>query len=388
MTKVIDMTTTDFFQVNAASASYKVHFFRGEEAIVSLENQVKMLLQKHSKLAVITDENIKNCYEKQWNPILEQFPKNLLFIPVPAGEISKSREQKQAIEDILLKHGFDRKSAIMALGGGVVGDLSGFIASTYMRGIDFYQMPTSLLAMSDSSVGGKTGVNTSFGKNLIGTIYQPCAVFNNAAFLKTLPSEEMINGMSEVIKFGIIFDKDLFDFCQKNSSSFFQLDQDFLSKIIKETVSLKGNVVAKDEREQGLRKSLNYGHTVGHALERMSQFRLKHGVAIAWGMVVETALAQHLGFAQQGDVAAVREILAQYQLPINIHDLRKILDDPSFTITGKDLYAAMILDKKSKSKEVHMTMLKKIGELENFDDEYIFGIKEESFVSFFDNGNF
>lgn len=375
----------DTISIKTKSRSYDVSFSYDENIKDVFSAQVDYLLKKHSKVAVITDTNIENIYKDILQGL--QGRDNLIILSVAPDESSKSRAKKEEIEDILLGKGLDMQSAIVAMGGGVVGDLVGFVAATYMRGIAFYQMPTSLLAMCDSSIGGKTGVNTPFGKNLIGAFYQPLEIFTNVAFLKTLPLEERINGIAEIVKFSIISDAKLFAFLKKNEESFFQLDSTFFNTIIKTTVAIKGDIVSKDERDGSIRKILNYGHTVGHALERLSDFRIKHGLAIAWGMVVETAFAVHLGHVQESDLAQIKTLIGQYKLPTNIEDLREILKDAGFSITGTELYEAMVLDKKNKDSKVYMTVLDHIGLLKTFGGTYLMAIDKNDFVNFFDKSN-
>ena len=373
--------TKEIISIKTKSRSYDVSFSYDENIKSVFQAQIKYLLEKHSKVAVITDTNIEKIYK---DTLEEQKNENLIILSIAPGESSKSRQKKEEIEDILLGKGLDMQSAIVAMGGGVVGDLVGFVAATYMRGIAFYQMPTSLLAMCDSSIGGKTGVNTPFGKNLIGSFYQPQAIFTNVAFLKTLPLDERINGIAEIVKFSIISDAELFTFLKKNHSLFFELDSTFFNTIIKKTVAIKGDIVSKDERDGSIRKILNYGHTVGHALERLSQFRIKHGLAISWGMVVETAFAVQLGHVKKEDLEEVKTLIGQYKLPTSIKDLQEILKDPAFLITGSDLYEAMVLDKKNKNSKVYMTVLDHIGALKTFGGTYLMAIDRDDFVDFFD----
>lgn len=373
--------TKEIISIKTKSRSYDVSFSYDENIKSVFQAQIKYLLEKHSKVAVITDTNIEKIYK---DTLEEQKNENLIILSIAPGESSKSRQKKEEIEDILLGKGLDMQSAIVAMGGGVVGDLVGFVAATYMRGIAFYQMPTSLLAMCDSSIGGKTGVNTPFGKNLIGSFYQPQAIFTNVAFLKTLPLDERINGIAEIVKFSIISDAELFTFLKKNHSLFFELDSTFFNTIIKKTVAIKGDIVSKDERDGSIRKILNYGHTVGHALERLSQFRIKHGLAISWGMVVETAFAVKLGHVKKEDLEEVKTLIGQYKLPTSIKDLQEILKDSSFLITGSDLYEAMVLDKKNKNSKVYMTVLDHIGTLKTFGGTYLMAIDRDDFVDFFD----
>src|SRR3989338_8857869 len=241
------------------------------------------------KIVVVTDNNVKPiCSEMILNQLKDLNP---YMISIPAGESSKSRNMKDRIEDHMLEKKFGRDTVIIAVGGGMIGDLAGFTASTYNRGISLIHVPTTLLAMVDSSIGGKTSVNTSHGKNLIGATYQPDAVFADLNFLETLPPEEFANGMAEIIKIAAASDKELFSFIEKNSKKILERDKNALFRIIKRSIELKKQVVEKDEKEHGLRQILNFGHTVGHALESCNNYQMKHGHCVSIGMAVESKIS-------------------------------------------------------------------------------------------------
>jgi 3-dehydroquinate synthase len=235
---------------------------------------------------------------------------------IPDGEEYKDYAWSHYILTELLKRGLDRNSCIVALGGGVIGDITGFVASTYMRGIHFIQVPTTLLAQVDSSVGGKTGVNHYFGKNMIGTFYQPRLVWIDTATLGSLPQRELIGGMAEVIKYGIISDKEFFGFLEEKKGDIMGLDPAALGFIIKRSCEVKAGVVAMDERESGLRAILNFGHTIGHAVETETRYtRFIHGEAVGLGMCLESRLSKSLGLLNSEQIRRIETIIDSYGLP-------------------------------------------------------------------------
>ena len=233
------------------------------------------------KMAVVTNPLIKKLYGERLINGLKSAGFLVMSIEVPDGELSKSLDWANSIYTALLINSFDRKSALVALGGGVVGDLTGFAAATFMRGVPFIQVPTTLLSMVDSSVGGKTGVNHPMGKNMIGAFYQPRKVLMDLSCLRSLPREEFLAGMAEVIKYGVIRDAAFFDYLDKNREMILALEPAALEYIIRRSCEIKAEVVEKDERESGLRAILNFGHTVGHAIETAESYTLRHGYAVA-----------------------------------------------------------------------------------------------------------
>lgn len=265
------------------------------------------------RYAIITDENVAGLYAR-----------HMTFghvVRMPAGERHKTRETWARVTDEMLAHGFGRDSAIIALGGGVVGDLAGFVAATYMRGIPFVQVPTTLVAMIDASIGGKTGVDTPAGKNLVGAFHQPEAVLIDPGVLGTLPARELRAGLAEAIKHGVIADAGYFDRTVASLPAILApggSTGDAMRSLIEGSVAIKRGVVARDEREQGLRKILNFGHTLGHAAEALSGYALLHGEAVAIGMAVESRLAERIGLAEAGTTERVRMALSCATLPSQI----------------------------------------------------------------------
>ena len=219
---------------------------------------------------------------------------------LPAGRASKTREQWARLTDALLEQGFGRDSGIVALGGGVAGDLAGFVAATYMRGLPYVQVPTTLLAMLDASVGGKTGVDTPQGKNLIGAFHPPAAVIADPLVLGTLPERDFRGGMAEAVKHGLIADAAYFAWMERNADALLRRDQAALTRLVRRSVEIKAEVVSGDEREAGRRAILNAGHTVAHALEHATAYALPHGEAVALGLVAECALAERSAWRPTG----------------------------------------------------------------------------------------
>lgn len=279
--------------------------------------------------------------------------KILLTYKVPHGEDSKSRQVKAAIEDYMIMHRCNRDTCMLALGGGVVGDLVGYVAATYMRGVPYVQIPTSSTAMIDSSVGGKTAINVPGGKNLIGAFHQPVLVYADLDLLATLGKRELVEGISEAIKMGCIRDLPLFEILEKHPDRVMALDDELITQVIYDSVRDKAEVVRLDEKEGGLRSTLNWGHTVGHAIEAIKSPALMHGECVAIGCVVEAELAFRMGSADlsQDKIKRVTECFASYGLPIHIPgDL-----DMSM------LMKKMSLDKKNQGNSIRCTIVTDIG---------------------------
>jgi len=258
------------------------------------------------RYAVITDDNVGPLYGARIRDALGTARTTMLT--VPAGEAHKTRDTWARLTDELLAAGFGRDSLIVALGGGVVGDVAGFVAATYMRGIPFVQVPTTLLAMVDASIGGKTGVDTPAGKNLVGAFHQPLAVVVDPSVLATLPREHLRAGFAEVIKHGAIADEAYLDRAVAAASDLSSLDVtgDAMIDLVSRSIEIKADVVRRDEREGGLRKILNFGHTIGHAVELLSDYSMLHGDAIAVGMSYESALAERCGVAAAGTAERIQ----------------------------------------------------------------------------------
>ncbi|MCL2341074.1 MAG: 3-dehydroquinate synthase [Proteobacteria bacterium] len=273
----------------------------------------------HAKrYAIISDDRVASLYGRQLQEIVQQAGLTGELIVFPQGEASKRLATIEQLASRLAAGGFDRKDGLIALGGGVTGDMTGFLAAIYMRGIPFVQIPTTLLAQVDSSVGGKTGVDLAQGKNLVGAFYQPRAVFIDTEVLRTLPEEEFFGGMAEVIKYGAAIDAEFFAWLDQQREAIVSLDPAAIVPMIRRCCELKAMVVEQDEREGGLRRILNFGHTIGHAVEAASGYRLIHGYAVAIGMRAVAELAARIGVADPSVVAQITRLLRAYHLPTEI----------------------------------------------------------------------
>lgn len=280
------MVKTELFIEISPDKKYPV--FIDFEPIESLEEKVCSHINAN-KILIVISEKVNKLYGNKFN-----FKNSIKFV-LKDGEDQKNFKNYKKILDFALKNKLERKDAILAIGGGVVGDIAGFAAATYLRGIDFVQVPTTLLSCVDSSVGGKTAINTDFGKNLVGAFYQPKAVFCNLHFLKTLDDRQFKTGLAEVIKYAFISDGDkyvFFDFLNDNVNEVLNRDDEVLAQIVKTSLEMKASIVAKDEKEQGLRRILNFGHTYAHAVEKITGYKkYTHGEAVAMGMVFAINLA-------------------------------------------------------------------------------------------------
>lgn len=315
------------------------------------------------RLAIIHDDNesVKQIAQNIQTMLL-QANLSIELLCFPSGEKYKTRETKQKLEDQLLDKQYGRDSCLIAVGGGVVSDLAGFLASTYCREIPCIYIPTTLLAMVDASIGGKTGVNTPHGKNLIGTFHQPKAVFMDVHTLKTLPKKEWRNGFAEIIKHSLIADATLFSLLTSFSTT---QDQKDLINIIHQSCLIKKSIVEQDEKELGLRQLLNYGHTIGHAIEKIENYNIAHGEAVAIGILVEAYLSVQCGFLSKNALTMIEKLLHDYQLPLKTHAFQNL-----------NLFLnTLILDKKSKAKQAYFVLLDKIGQAHSESDQYSFCVE-------------
>jgi 3-dehydroquinate synthase len=305
------------------------------------------------RYAIITDTNVGPVYSARLRDALGDSRTQVLTIP--AGETQKTRDSWASLTDELLHAGFGRDSTIVALGGGVVGDLAGFVAATFMRGVPYVQIPTSLLAMIDASVGGKTGVDTPAGKNLVGAFHQPSAVLVDTSVLATLPLEHLRAGMAEAIKHGVIASADYFNSVVAVAAELDTVDVagEAMLDLVATSVEIKAEVVRRDEREAGVRKTLNFGHTIGHAIELCSGYGVLHGQAVAIGMVYEAALAEHVGVAEPNTAARIREA----------NRLAGLGTTRSRSIAADDLVQATRGDKKARGGLAEYALPTRIGEM-------------------------
>lgn len=337
-------------KVSLAERSYSILI--GNDLLAKLGNECKSL-QLGSRCAIISDRRVAPLYAKGALKSLKNAGFDPVLITVPAGETAKSLKTVQTCYDQLAKHRLERKSFIVALGGGVVGDLAGFVAATYLRGIAFAQVPTTLLAQVDSSVGGKVGVNLKAGKNLVGAFYQPKLVLCDLDTLETLPPREFRAGLAEVIKYGIIYDAKLFARLERDLGKIVARDSTTLTEVVARCCEIKADVVGQDETESGLRAILNFGHTIGHAIEAISGYgKFLHGEAISIGQVAAAKLSARLLGLPQNDVERIQNIFERAGLPTKIKLSAAQLEK---------LFAAMKLDKKVSGGEIKFVLAERIG---------------------------
>jgi 3-dehydroquinate synthase len=340
--------------VNLGERSYVITIGRG---VLSWLGEIVASVRKPSIAAVVSNPTVGHLYAAACRASLDAAGIRNDLITVAAGERSKTLVTVRRVYEALLDLKVDRSGAVVALGGGVIGDLAGFAAATYMRGIDFYQVPTTLLAQVDASVGGKTGVDLPRGKNLIGAFHQPRAVIIDTSTLGTLPARELRSGLAEVVKHGIIYDQEFFRYLDERSLDLLAKSDDALAEAIRRSVEIKRDVVQADERESGLRAILNYGHTVGHAIEVATGYgRYRHGEAVAIGMVTEALLAEREGLAEEPIAEQIARALAAMRLPVRM----------DLSVSTDALIRAVELDKKARGGEIRLALPTRIGACEVF----------------------
>jgi len=298
-----------------------------------------------TKVAIVTNDTVSKLHLEYLKSKISA--KELIVVTLKDGEKYKNQESIDSILEALFKSRFNRKSLLIAFGGGVIGDMTGFAASIYQRGIDFIQIPTTLLSQVDASVGGKTGMNNKYGKNLVGAFHQPRAVYIDPYFLTTLPSREFGAGVAEIVKMAVTFNKDFFEFLENADLK----NPEVLQDAIKQAVQTKANVVAQDEKEHGIRAALNYGHTFGHVIENETKYtKYLHGEAVAIGMVMANETALKMNLMSADEVLRVKLLLQKYDLPTSY----KVLDSQNF-------YETFFLDKKSSDASITFIIPKGIG---------------------------
>lgn len=325
------------------------------------------LVGKISKFVVVTDSNVKELYADKIYKMLEEAGYKTDLISFPAGELSKTRATKEYVEDTMLAKGYRRDCCIIAVGGGVVTDLAGFVAGTYGRGIPFINYATTLLAAADASVGGKTAVDTPLATNLIGLFNQPQKVYLDIATWKTLPQRQLSSGLAETIKHACLADREFFDYLSEHIKDVLAVKDEVCRHIAEKNCEIKYQVVMKDERESGLREVLNLGHTVGRAIETVSDYKLLHGEAVAIGLVAEVKMAEHFGYCTAEDEAAMVAMLKQADLPTEIPDY----------IDRDALVKKLYTDKKVRDGHLRFVLQHGIGAIEVFDgDQYAKAIPE------------
>lgn len=314
----------------------------------------KLLKSKSNSntVAIITDKNVDKYYFNELNEILTNSDFKVLKYAIEPGEQSKNIEVVKDIYSFLIENKFDRNSRIIALGGGVTGDIAGFVASTFLRGVDFIQIPTSLLAQVDSSVGGKVGIDFNGMKNIIGAFYHPKFVYINVNTLKTLPEREIKSGLAEVVKHGMIKDSELFEYVEHNVDKIYNSHEDIMKHITKINCIIKGSIVNEDEKENGIRAILNFGHTIGHAIESVYEFKLSHGECVSLGMIGAIRIAKEYKLVDEIFENKIVDSFKKFKLPTGL------------TTLDTDKVMEMIMyDKKIKNNDIYFILPKSIGEV-------------------------
>lgn len=334
--------------VTHALGSYPVFVEPG--ALGTLEAVAEARLPRR-RLAMIADAAV---YELLQAGRLGRDPWHGAALLFPPGEASKTRERWAALTDALLADGYGRDTALITLGGGVAGDLGGFVAATYMRGVPYIQAPTTLLAMLDASVGGKTGVDTTKGKNLVGAFHPPVAVVADPTALGTLPEREYRGGLAEAVKHGLIADEEYFAWMERETNALLRRNPEALTRLVRRSVEIKADVVSGDEREAGRRAILNAGHTVAHALEQVTGYGIPHGEAVALGLVAECTLAERMGVAPAGLSRRVAELLVGLGLPARL----------ASPVAQDRLVEAMASDKKNLRSRVRFALPSRLGAMD------------------------
>lgn len=301
--------------------------------------------------AIIADSNVAPLYAERASDALAQTGARVLALDFPAGERNKNSKSWESLTDILLETGFGRDSCVIALGGGVTGDLGGFVAATFMRGVPVVQVPTTLLAMIDASIGGKTGIDSARGKNLLGAFHQPRLVLIDPQMIETLPDHELQYGLAEAVKHAAIADEGYLMWLAKSARAIFDHKIDVVTALITRSVQIKARFVSADAREAGIRAVLNFGHTIGHALEYVANYDMPHGQAVGLGMLVESTAGELAGVTEAGTAEKLREALTGVRLPVGL----------SHAIKAASVLAATRTDKKTRAGEVYYTLLERLG---------------------------
>ncbi|RCX16825.1 3-dehydroquinate synthase [Anaerobacterium chartisolvens] len=336
------------FNINLGERSYPIYITSDYSGIGKCIAGARL----GGRLVLVTDTNVEKYQAAECIAALESSGYEVVKFVIPAGEKSKNINTVTDIYKFMIGQKLDRSSAVIALGGGVVGDITGFAAATFLRGINFVQVPTSSLAQADSSVGGKVGVDFEGSKNIVGAFYQPKLVYINVNALRTQPKKEFISGFAEIIKHGIIRDADFFEYINYNTEKIFSFNEDVLQYITKTNCSIKGSVVEQDEKESGLRAILNFGHTIGHAIESVYDFKYLHGECVSLGMVGAFKMAARLEMVREEVVRRVEDALVRIGLPVRLEG-----------IDVQSVFEQMFYDKKIKNGRLQFVLPKGIGEV-------------------------
>lgn len=341
------MTETKLLVKREGDFHYPICF---EENFSNLAQAMRAEGLVDRKICIVTDSNVGPLYESAVEEVLRKVSSDISVFTFEAGEKNKNLDTVSSLYQTLIQNGLDRKSILVALGGGVVGDLTGFGAATYLRGIDFIQIPTTLLAQVDSSVGGKTGVDFQQYKNMVGAFHQPKLVYMNLSTLTTLPAEQFACGMGEILKTGLICDGEFFRFVCREQESIKALDMKLIAAMVRRCCEIKAGVVERDPKEQGERALLNLGHTVGHAVEKLKNFTLLHGQCVGVGLVAAAYLSMKRGLLNEQEYQEICRGCADYDLPIHVDGL-----------IPQDVLATTKKDKKMEQGHIKFILMDGIG---------------------------
>lgn len=326
---------------------YEIMF---EKDFEGLSDKVRELGFEGRKIAIITDSNVEKLYAKDVQKELNKVSKTVITYAIPAGEENKNLKEIEKIYKVLIENHFDRHDLVVALGGGVVGDMAGFASATYLRGIDFIQIPTTLLAQADSSIGGKTGVDFDEYKNMVGAFHMPRLVYMNISTLNSLSDRQYASGFAEVMKHGLIKDASFYSWLIENMYEIEDKDTDVVLEMVKRSCEIKKSVVEKDPTEKGDRALLNFGHTLGHAIEKAKGFSLTHGECVALGCVAAAFISWKKELIAMEEYYEIRDMFVPFNLPISVEDL-----EPS------EVIKLTKSDKKADGDKIKFILLKKIG---------------------------
>ena len=317
----------------------------------ALADELKPFGIDKKRLCIVTDSNVEKLYAEEVAKCLRDHCAQLQIYVFPAGEENKNLDQIKELYRFLIEHKFDRKDMLLALGGGVTGDMTGYAAATYLRGIDFVQIPTTLLAQVDSSIGGKTGVDFDQYKNMVGAFHMPKLVYMNLAVLKTLDDRQYACGMAEILKHGLIKNSDYYEWLINHFYEINERELDVVEKMVEESCKIKRDVVQRDPMEKGERALLNFGHTLGHAIEKYKDFTMLHGECVALGCIAASYISWKRGMLPMEEYYEIRDMFVPFGLPISIEDI-----DP------EEILKAARSDKKMENGKIKFVLLKQIGE--------------------------
>lgn len=344
-----------------------------EQSFDNLTKELKEFSCADKRICIVTDSNVERLYGDTVKKLLQDICRKVVLFSFPAGEVNKTLDTVKDIYRLLIKEQFDRKDMLLALGGGVVGDLTGYAAATYLRGIDFIQVPTTLLSQADSSIGGKTGVDFDQYKNMVGAFHMPRLVYMNVSTLKDLEDRQYYSGMAEVLKHGLIRDAVFYEWIIDNLYEISERQTETLLEMLYRNCSIKKLIVEKDPTEQGDRSLLNFGHTIGHAIEKSQNFRLLHGECVALGCVAAAYISWKHELLTMEEYYEIRDMFVPFELPISID-----------SIEPEEIVRLTKSDKKMESGKIKFILLKKVGKAvidRTVTDEEILGAVKEIYFS-------